>query len=139
MIEKFHYAIPIHVRWSDIDELHHVNNAVYLTYFEEARLRYMNEVLSWDWAINGLILAHASVDYRAPLFLQDDPTLHIRCTSVGTKSLEHEYLLVDKNKKMIAQGKTIMVRYDYTTQKTIPFEESVRQMIVKFEGNSFEV
>ena len=43
--------IKIQVRFSDLDTLGHVNNAVYLSYFEMARIAYFTPLLgeNWDW------------------------------------------------------------------------------------------
>ena len=48
----------IEIRFSDCDRYKHVNNAVYLTYFEQARIHYFGEILgeNWDWTKNGVIL-----------------------------------------------------------------------------------
>ncbi|MBP6731369.1 MAG: thioesterase family protein, partial [Chitinophagales bacterium] len=40
---KFRFKMKLDIRWSDMDEMRHVNNAVYLTYFEQARVYYFNE------------------------------------------------------------------------------------------------
>ncbi|MBC7745311.1 MAG: thioesterase family protein, partial [Flavobacterium sp.] len=54
-LNSFNYKIPLHVRFADIDLFGHVNNAVYLTYFEIARSSYWSEVIQWNWNEMGII------------------------------------------------------------------------------------
>jgi len=47
--DEFQYKTLIPIRFADIDAFGHVNNAIYLTYFEIARSAYWEEVIKWDW------------------------------------------------------------------------------------------
>ena len=42
--DGYRHSIPMEIRFADIDSLGHVNNAAYLTYMEQARLRYVRDV-----------------------------------------------------------------------------------------------
>ena len=55
----------IQVRYADVDSMGHVNNAVYLSYFENARLHYFKHMLgsNWDWKRDGIILLKNEVQY----------------------------------------------------------------------------
>ena len=55
----------IQVRFSDLDVLGHVNNTIYLSYFEMARVHYFKELLGegWDWNKFGIVLAKNEVEY----------------------------------------------------------------------------
>jgi len=62
MAEKltdYKYKTLIPIRFSDIDSFGHVNNAVYLTYFEIARIGYWKEIINWDWSNTGIILGRS--------------------------------------------------------------------------------
>ena len=66
MIEPVH----LQIRFADIDSMGHVNNAVYLSYFEYTRLHYFKALLpaNWDWVSNGIILAQTEVSFLNPYF-----------------------------------------------------------------------
>jgi len=70
-MSDFKARFPINIRFSDFDSLGHVNNAVYLTYLEEARVKYFETVIEHhkeiDWWENGIILANISIDFRKPI------------------------------------------------------------------------
>ncbi len=44
--------VPIQIRWRDLDALGHVNNAVFISYFEYARLAYIRDLLGPDAAVD---------------------------------------------------------------------------------------
>jgi len=42
------FRMPIALRWRDLDAFNHVNNSNYMTYLEEARIRWL-ESLDEEW------------------------------------------------------------------------------------------
>jgi acyl-CoA thioester hydrolase len=62
------HATDIEVRWRDLDAFNHVNNASYLGYIEEARVRWFHS-LSDDWAneTSAPVLAAIAMNYRRPI------------------------------------------------------------------------
>ena len=68
-LEGYRLVVPICARFRDSDAMGHVNNAVYLTYFEEARAAYFREVVDLqDYRDVAIILAQARCDFRSPLY-----------------------------------------------------------------------
>jgi acyl-CoA thioester hydrolase len=140
IVANFRFREKIHMRWSDLDEMRHVNNAVYLTYFEQGRLNYFQQAIHWDWRQTQMIQARAVVDYKIPLFLKDNPFLYIRTVRLGNKSMEIEHLIVDEQShhpkgedRLIAQGTVILVAYDEKLQRSAPIPDSEREKIMNYE------
>lgn len=131
--EKFNYSCTIALRWSDVDELGHINNAVYLTYLEEARINYFREVLNWDWKENGLILAKSVIDYKAPLYAENTLKIFIRCSRLGTKSFDIDYAMFNEKEQLIASASTIQVVFDYKTQLSVAIPDDIRKKIEVYE------
>lgn len=132
----FRFRSPIHIRWADIDALQHVNNAVYLSYFEQARIDYFREVVVWNWDELGMILASNTVHYHKPLFARDQAWVKMRTSRLGNKSFEMEYLVVRKQgdgEEIITSASAVMVAYDYRADQTIPLPASYRTAIEAFE------
>jgi acyl-CoA thioester hydrolase len=94
LIADYRYIAPVEMRWSDLDAMGHVNNAVYFTYLEQARALYCHESCNWDWANDGLILASAHIEYIAQLRYPAPAMAYVRTSRIGTKSLEMEYLII---------------------------------------------
>jgi acyl-CoA thioester hydrolase len=86
--KNFKHATPIQIRFSDIDAMNHLNNATYLTYFEVARVKYLDVVTKADWDDTryGLIVAKAEINFKQPVFFYDTIEVHTRCSKIGNKS-----------------------------------------------------
>jgi acyl-CoA thioester hydrolase len=125
-MEPFKLKIPLVIRFADFDALGHVNNAKYLTYFEIARIRYFEEIITGgkvNWLNDGIIVAKATIDFKHPLDGYDNYFISISCTRIGTKSLDFSYLIfLEKGgtTTVIAEGATIMVCYDYQKNESVP-------------------
>jgi acyl-CoA thioester hydrolase len=100
------------VRFRDLDGMGHVNNAVFLTYMESARIAYLSALGAGDNPQESLILARAEVDFRSPIAFGEDVEVGIRPSRMGTKSFELEYE-VRANGRVAAEGKSVLVGYDY--------------------------
>ena len=97
--------LAIQIRWRDLDALGHVNNAVYLTYFELARLAYIRALLGEDAAIDRrtlmpvdfqFILAEVTCHYRSPATLGAQLATSLWVSQVGRKSFVFEYRINDE-------------------------------------------
>ena len=82
------------VRFRDLDPMGHVNNAVFLTYLEQARVAFFSKV----GAATGLedmnmIVARVEIDFKAPVRLGQDVEISVRASRFGTKSFDLDYEL----------------------------------------------
>ena len=140
-MNDFKLKLPLYIRFVDFDSLGHVNNANYLTYFEIARIKYFEEIMSEgrvDWKNEGIILAKANVDFREPITGYENYFVSIRCSRIGTKSFDFQYLITNEEKNnvtTIAEGFTVMVCFDYNKQQTMTMKAEWRSAINQFEGN----
>jgi acyl-CoA thioester hydrolase len=132
-MEGYRFTHPIQVRFRDLDALGHVNNAVYLTYFEAARMAYWMHVNGrTDLRSMDMILARAEVDYRAPVGFGDELEVGVRCASVKRSSFVLEQALVDRRTgKLVAQARKVLVHYDYAAGRSKPLTEDQRQLLMK--------
>jgi len=139
MAEKltdYKYKTVISVRFSDIDAVGHVNNAVYLTYFEEGRLKYWHEVINWDWNKNGVIVGRSEVNYLKPIMLQDEIMCYVRTSRIGNSSFDIMHILVRKTEhgeEICTTGKTVCISYDYTANKSVPIPAVERQKMIEYD------
>jgi acyl-CoA thioester hydrolase len=132
----FRVAAPIAVRFRDLDGMGHVNNAVFLTYFEVARAFYWRQALGEEEMarLRTYVVARAEVDYRSPVTLGDDPVCHVRVASFGRSSFAMEYRMVDRTTgRVLAEGKTVQAMYDYETGRSRPVDESLKEAVRRFE------
>ncbi len=141
----FAHRVEVDVRFADTDAMGHVNNAVYLTYCETARLRYWTAVTGEPVAARNhgsesLILAEARITYRAQAFHTDRVTVETRATRIGTSSFTLEHRLTaqapDGQPRLIAVSDSVLVRYDYATERPTALSAEDIAAIEAFEGES---
>lgn len=127
------YSVEVDVRYQDVDALGHVNNAIYATYLEEARVEYLPDVLGDTGAIEA-VLANLEVDYRRPVTIEDDVVeVRIEAVDVGTKSITFAYEVYARG-ELAAEASTVQVAYDEETRESVPLPEAWRQRVREFEG-----
>jgi acyl-CoA thioester hydrolase len=134
---KYVFKMALDIRWSDMDEMRHVNNAVYLTYFEQARVYYFRDACQWNWKEIGVILASAHVDYLRPVVFPNPTTIYVRTNKIGNKSFELSYLItsfVNHVEELTTTGYTTMVLYDYDTNKSVLIPDDLRNRISRYES-----
>ena len=139
------FSHRIEVRFRDCDPLGHVNNAVYLTYLEQARL------MQWRtlWRFGGLrdmdhgaregseqaeidapgvILARVEVDYKRPAHYGDLLEVRIGLGGIGRTSFTYEYEIVDAANRLVAAARTVQVFYDYRARRPVAIPDDLRRV-----------
>jgi acyl-CoA thioester hydrolase len=134
----FNFYHPTEVRYGDLDPQGHVNNAKYLTYFEQARVYYLIHLglfgKDQSFMEIGLIVADIHITYHAPTHYADEIKTGVRTKKIGGKSMVVEQAVVHAGTgKELAKGEVIMVAYDYQGGKTIPVPDTWREKITAFE------
>ncbi|HEY7563163.1 MAG TPA: thioesterase family protein, partial [Gaiellaceae bacterium] len=117
----------IEIRWRDQDAYGHVNNAVFLTYLEEARDEWLEQALgspgiAWDY-----VLARVEVDFRREL-TQADERVVARCElqSLGTSSVRTREELVTAAGELAAEAQAVLVARDPETRRSRPLTDEER-------------
>ncbi len=116
-MEGFPFVHRETVRFRDLDGMGHVNNAVFLTYLEQARLAWFGT--GDGFALDDVILARTEVDFRSPLQVGEEVEIGVRPIRVGTKSFDLEYEL-RAGGRLVARAKSVLVGYDYEPGESIP-------------------
>ena len=106
------------VRFRDCDAMGHVNNAVYSTYLEEARIGVLGDLVDF-------ILARVEIDFRSELRAGEDVEVRTRCPRVGTKSFDLEHV-ISANGRVVAEAKSVLVSYDYGTGESVAVPAGLR-------------
>lgn len=136
---QFKFLHPLEVRYGDLDPQGHVNNAAYLTYFEQARVRYLTELglFATDQSFTdiGVIIADIHIKYSTPLLWDTPIEVGVRTSSIGTKSLTVEQCVMNRaSQQLHATGTVVLVAYDYHIHQTIVVPETWRAKISQYEG-----
>lgn len=121
------------VAWGDMDSYQHVNNVVYFRYFENARIPWMDRI-GWTKLREetgfGPILASTSARFRRPLTYPDRILIGVRAANIESDRVTIEYRLVStKLNALAADGKGVVVSYDYNSAAKCPIPDAIRQAI----------
>lgn len=120
-MEGFPFVRRERVRFRDCDAMGHVNNAVYSTFLEEARI----DVLG---GLSEFILARIEIDFRSELRMGEEIEVGTRCSRIGAKSfdLEHE---IRADGRLAAQARSVLVAYDYERSESVPLSDDLRRRL----------
>ncbi len=136
--ELFHCATQIAIRFRDLDAFGHVNNAVYFTYMEMARVAYFTQLgllKSGEFPSPFFIIAEASCQYKAPIDMETRLIVKTRVNRLGNSSFDMEYDFVDEpSAAVLAIGRTVQVTYDYAAQRSVPLPADWRAAIQQLEN-----
>jgi acyl-CoA thioester hydrolase len=117
----------LEVRFRDCDPLGHVNNAVYLTYLEQARFALWRTLWGFPEASRpGVIMARSEVDYKIPARYGDQLEIRLFLATIGRTSFTYSYEVVDDAGRIVAAATTVQVMYDYKTEKPVPISDEIR-------------
>lgn len=120
---------PLSVRWRDLDAFNHVNNSKFLSYLEEARLRWM-VTIPGEWIDENVapVVAAANVNYRRPIEWPNEIVIELFVQRLGNTSLTigHRILNAADDKVLYADGNVVMVWIDKHGGQAAPLPESVR-------------
>jgi acyl-CoA thioester hydrolase len=131
-MEDYPYVTEVDVRFRDLDLMGHVNNAVYASYLEEARVAYYDEVLGVGVDELGFVLARLGIDYERPIQHGDEVRVGLRTTEVGERSMTTEYL-IEAGERTAATAESVQVAVDEGGEpRAVP--EDWRRAIESFEG-----
>ncbi len=134
----FKHKIPVQLRFKDGDVMGHVNNANHFTYFELARIHYFRDVVRKDinWNKEGIILARMVIDYKNPLLINDEVYAYTKCSRLGNKSFDLEYMLVafkGNQETEIATGVSTLVCYNYEIKESVEIPDEWRKKLSAFD------
>ncbi len=128
----------IQIRFRDTDAMGHVNNAVYITYFEMVRIMLFKKLFNRDsdrnlLAVSPVIAAKNSCNYKIPLFIGAKIKAECCVHRIGKKSFTIFTEIIDEeNGAIYADGETVIVFYDYNAKKSIEIPQKYRKALQKF-------
>jgi len=137
-MSDFKFSTDIEVRISDINYGGHLGNDRYLSLFQDARLRYLQQFGYSELSVGndtGLIMTRAHVDFKAEAFWGERLKIMVRIAELKPKKFVMEYLMVNpaKQDRLVATGYTVMLGFDYKNRKLKKFPEKFIRQIKEFE------
>jgi acyl-CoA thioester hydrolase len=136
-MEGYRFVLPREVEFRDIDAAGHVNNAVYLTYLETARIKYLIDALGAEFASElALIVARIEVDFRSPALFPETLEIGSRVTRIGTTSFDMEHEIRGGDGRLVLEASSVLVAYDYEASAPMTVPEAWRARLDAYEERS---
>ncbi len=130
------FSIQIPVRFRDLDCMGHMNNAVYFSYMEQARVAFCAQFPEIDFRNpqnrigKSLILASISCEFKIPVGMGQTIEVDITVPRIGNSSFDIAYeLRLAGTKAVVATGKSVQVYYDYAVGKSLSLPDHLRKLL----------
>jgi acyl-CoA thioester hydrolase len=139
-IANYKHKITEVVRFHEVDMLGVCNNAVYFNYFEDARIKYVQDIKK-NFTLKELlegnsffIMVHNDCDYIESAYLDDELNIYTRIDFIKNSSFGFKHI-VEKaaSQRIIARGGGVVVHIDRITKKPMPIPQEFYIAVQKFE------
>ena len=124
------FRLPIELRWRDLDAFNHVNNSNFMTYLEEARIRWF-ESLGEPWLTDAFapLLAAVQMNYRVPIPYPARVVVELFADRIGTTSVTIGHRIASEDGTVLyADGHVVMVWIDRGSGRPTALPEAVRRV-----------
>lgn len=132
----FHHRLPVQMRFTDIDVFGHVNNNVYLQYFDLGKLEYIHASLGslFDPKEKALVVASLGCDFYYPTVYGEDIEVVTRVDNIGRHSITLEQRVVAPASGQVkCICRTVMVGYDVRLRESMEIPADWHARISDFE------
>ncbi|MBD5387370.1 acyl-CoA thioesterase [bacterium] len=131
-LSGFKHKCDLQIRFSDVDVLGHVNNTVYMTFYDTGKAHYFTDLLGRriDWKHVESVIANVDCAFLAPIYFGEEIEVLTRCESIGEKSFKLLQAIREKTSGTIKSAcETVMVSFDPHTGKAIELPQEWREAL----------
>lgn len=131
-VEIFTNSLPIQIRFSDVDVIGHVNNIIFLQYYDTGKAAFMTQLLgrSISWYEVDVVVANIDCAFIAPIFYGENIEVLTACTYIHDKSFKLLQMLRNADTGEVKSlCETVMVSFDPDTQKVAPLKDEWREKL----------
>lgn len=132
----FRHKVPLQIRFNDIDLLGHLNNAIYIQFFDLGKSRYFQDIMpeGVDWKHINIVVANINCDFFAPTYITEPIAVVTTITHMGEKSFTLEQRIINTaTDEVKCIARTIMVGFDIATGKSAPIDHKWVEALEAYE------
>ena len=130
--EKFKFQTAIKVNWGDMDAFGHVNNVIFLRYFETARAEYFSYHRIWENSgrnpSDGMVMSHIELDYRKQILYPEIITVYVGLESVQSRKFTVACSFYNSENECAASGFGEFIWFDFVNGKMTSVPEKIFQI-----------
>lgn len=141
---EFPITTSVTVRYRDLDPLGHVNNAVYASYLEWARVTFRQALAEAEGQSLsplasarefGYVIAELTIAYRSPAYLGEILDIGIKVATAGRTSFVFEYAITERESgRLVANGRTVQVMVNPHTGNKMPVPDAYLAAVARLQG-----
>ena len=135
--DQFRYWKSIEVRWSDMDAVGHVNNTVYFTYLESARVELLHKIGARGKQRDdgqGPTLVTTSCDFKRQVVYPATIDVGVRVEKIGQRSFAMRYgLFLHGTNDLVATAMSVNAWVDYKAERAVELPEALRAAFAEFQ------
>lgn len=124
----------VQIRFSDVDVLGHVNNTVYLAFYDTGKAYFFSSILNRaiDWRHVETVIANVDCAFRHPIYFRENIEVLTRCKSIGEKSFRLEQVIRNRDTGEVKSAcETVMVAFDPETATSLDLPTHWREALEK--------
>ena len=128
------------VRFGDLDAMRHLNNVVFLRYFETARISFLRHLIPSHSPADpeadgfGLIFAECHINYRSPVMYDEQVDIECSVSDVARSSFLIPFAM-RVGDRLAAEGYGVLVGFDYAAQKAARLPDELRTRLHQEAGS----
>ncbi|MDE7350623.1 MAG: acyl-CoA thioesterase [Muribaculaceae bacterium] len=134
--EKFRHAVPLQLRFNDIDVLGHVNNNAQLALFDVGKTEFYNALRGQlaDWSRVEAVIVNINCTFMEQIRFTDPMEVRTRVKKIGEKSFTLQQILRNTATGQIcSMCESVMVSVDYATKTSKPIPENIAEGLARWQ------
>lgn len=130
------HITPIQLRFNDIDQMGHVNNAVIMEFFDLGKSEYFTAVgLPPEEGDFTVMVVRVEVDFHRQIRYHDRVHVTTSVDHFGNKSLAvRQQVVDDATGEACATCRTVMAGYCRSTRRSAAIPDTIKERISRYEN-----
>ena len=125
-------SLEIRIDWSDLDVYEHVNNISYMRFLQSGRVNFWEASGVYEYYRNsnqGTMLVSTKCDFKNSLYYPGKAIIKTKLDFIGNTSFGLKHIVLNENNEVCAEGKDVVVCFDFDKNETFPVPDWLRERI----------
>lgn len=136
---NFRHRVPVQIRFNDIDMFGHLNNTVYLQFFDMGKYAYFRSFMDGPFGSEPTapVVANINVDFHKPTFIDEKLTVCTAVTEIAESSMVMQQVIINEKGTIKCSARVVMVNVDVKTGLPVPVTREWRDKLGAYENRNF--
>ncbi len=138
----FSTYLELPVQWGDMDAFGHINNVMYLRYFETARIRYFERMHGFQYFAETVkpVIVSISGEYKRAVVFPDTLKIYVGVSKLGNASMTMRCQMFSSQQQTLAfEGEAVLVMVDLAAQRPQRLSDEMRQFVLNIDKDMLQL